>query len=103
MVVSQADRDYMDRLAAASAILQRETGWADEPTALEVLAIVNAARARDGRVALEEIDAPDELEFHERARRLGLLCRDGAGARRARDPVVRGRGDSGHEVQGDGA
>jgi hypothetical protein len=75
--VSKHDREYMARLAEASAVLERETGPASAEHRQWVIEHANRDRARIGLPPLEDWDADDapELEFFRRARELGMLPR----------------------------
>lgn len=73
--VAEADRKRMQSLAHSSSKLARETGWGSEEERATTMKQVNERRVAEGLEPLEAEPVPDELEFYEKARRLGLLRR----------------------------
>jgi len=77
VTVSEHDREYMRRLAKASAELEGETGPPSPATRRWMIGVVNERRAKSGLPPLEDDDEqPPELEFFRKARERGMLRGD---------------------------
>ncbi|MGQ0802644.1 MAG: hypothetical protein ACT4PI_02090 [Actinomycetota bacterium] len=76
MAVSEHDREYMRRLAKASAELEAQTGPPSPETRRWMIRWSNERRAKRGIPPLEEVEEdehPPELEFYRKARERGML------------------------------
>lgn len=74
MTLGPQERDWLERIQRISDDEAADHGWGTPEDRAWVVEEANRWRRRHGIRPLEgDPDRPDELEFHERARALGML------------------------------